>query len=709
MQSVSGPAITGVVHGGNLPVNGATIQLWTVGSGSYGAAATKLGPALTTVGPNGSFSYAQGSYNCTNSGLVYITSFGGNSGGGTNNNIMLAAALGTCSNLLANAATTFITINEVTTAATAYALGQYFTPAVGGPASADSFGAPSTTQAQTGIANAFATVNNLVNISTGTAVTSTNLSSSVSPITAWSIASNVATFTAANSLAAGDSVTLSGFGTSTFFNGLAVTVLSTGLSSTQFEASVTHANGSATEAGAFSAGSVTAAPESAKLNTIADILASCVNTATGGTAGDSTNCGMLFSGVVSATGTLPTDTLQAAVYMSLNPTSTNSNTDWPLPTGTCTSNLCSLFALAASNPPFVGVSTQPTDWTVGIQYTSSTALSFPQNLAIDAGGNVWVINANGKTDNLAELSPTGSPVVIAAATTTQQYRSDAIDTNGNVWFATSSSPSSTFEYKTSGALTSSTSYSSPYAIAIDVSNDVFVGRNSSTSCTTTAVGEFTADSLTSLTSFGCPATTADTFAYMAADASGNLWITNAAGSGGSGYITEVTGIPSTVTYTAISAGGSVPSLSEPFGVAVGAGGSNIWIANAGTSANYLTEMTSATAGTDFGSAASLNKPTFLAVDGAGNVWASDNMSAPASVSELSSTGAVLSQVSGNGAVGYSHAGLVSSYGIGVDPSGNVWVANNTATGGVFEIVGAAAPTVTPIALALKNGAVGSKP
>jgi DNA-binding beta-propeller fold protein YncE len=53
--------------------------------------------------------------------------------------------------------------------------------------------------------------------------------------------------------------------------------------------------------------------------------------------------------------------------------------------------------------------------------------------------------------------------------------------------------------------------------------------------------------------------------------------------------------------------------------------------------------------------------------------------------------------------------MVSSYGIGVDPSGNIWVANNTATGGVFEIVGAAAPTVTPIALALKNGTIGAKP
>jgi DNA-binding beta-propeller fold protein YncE len=83
------------------------------------------------------------------------------------------------------------------------------------------------------------------------------------------------------------------------------------------------------------------------------------------------------------------------------------------------------------------------------------------------------------------------------------------------------------------------------------------------------------------------------------------------------------------------------------------------------------------------------------------------------VSEFSSTGTVLSPTPVSPAitpVGFVHAGLTSAQGIAIDPSGNVWVANNVAsTGGVFEIVGAAAPTVTPIALALKNGAVGAKP
>ena len=61
-------------------------------------------------------------------------------------------------------------------------------------------------------------------------------------------------------------------------------------------------------------------------------------------------------------------------------------------------------------------------------------------------------------------------------------------------------------------------------------------------------------------------------------------------------------------------------------------------------------------------------------------------------------------------VGFSHAGIATAEGIAIDPSGNVWVASQVAaTGGVFELVGAAAPTVTPISLALKNTKIGGRP
>jgi len=62
-------------------------------------------------------------------------------------------------------------------------------------------------------------------------------------ITEWSITSNVATFISANSLSAGDYVSLTGFDASgSFFNGVTAQVLSTGLSGSQFEINFTYVN-----------------------------------------------------------------------------------------------------------------------------------------------------------------------------------------------------------------------------------------------------------------------------------------------------------------------------------------------------------------------------------------------------------------------------------------------------------------------------------
>ena len=80
-------------------------------------------------------------------------------------------------------------------------------------------------------------------------VTATNLG-----ITAWSIASNVATFTTSAATYVPDpnqQFQLTGFTTGSFFNGVTVTVLP-GPSSTQFQANFTHANASATETGTAS-------------------------------------------------------------------------------------------------------------------------------------------------------------------------------------------------------------------------------------------------------------------------------------------------------------------------------------------------------------------------------------------------------------------------------------------------------------------------
>lgn len=660
---VSGAAIQGVVHGGQNPITGATIQLWTVGTGGYGSAATKLGPALTTDPVLGTFSYTPGSYTCpTGTTQTYITSTGGNPGlgSGTNSNIQLVAAMGNCSGL----ASAYIVINEVTTAATAYALGQYFTTTFGN-SSNDSFGAPSTPQASTGLANAMATANNLVTISTGNAVTS-----------------------------------------NTFTTGV---------------------------------GTITATPESAKLYTIADILAACVNSP-GGTAGDGSPCGHLFADVVTASGTLPTDTLQAAVYMSLNPTSANGNASFSSP---CVNNFCDLFALITGLAPF-GAGSQPTDWTVGIQYQGSgntLLLSSPLAIAADFSGNIWVVDESTSTGfanaSLTELSPTGSPLLASnlqvgsgPTLASNNPRNLAIDTNGDVFVPTTTSNAYLFEYVSTGSSAGSVVVSpilskSTYGIAIDGNNDVFVSEESSSphfSFFEFVGGVLSADHQVEF------ANTSPIFQaeQLAIDTSGNVWA-SPQGSGSLGVL-ELSNInisscgtppfttapcvlpassSSANTYTVTTSSG----LAAAWGLAASPTG--MWTANSTNSTVVdLTGTAPSITTTPYGSSpAALATPGLVAVDGAGNIWVNNKIAG--AISEFSGSGTVLSP-SGT-TVGFVHPGLVGTQnaGVTIDPSGNVWAADYATSGAtafsVFEMVGAAAPTVTPIAQALKNGSVGAKP
>ncbi len=157
------PALHGRVHGGQQPVVGSQVYLYAAGSSGYGSAARSMlaAPGYVTTDSSGSFSIT-GRYSCQAGDLVYALALGGNAGGGSNNNIAMMTALGPCSTLLANAASTFIYINEVTTVASVYALSPYI-------AAPQNIGAPASDL--TGLTTAFAAVDSMVDTSTGTAFT----------------------------------------------------------------------------------------------------------------------------------------------------------------------------------------------------------------------------------------------------------------------------------------------------------------------------------------------------------------------------------------------------------------------------------------------------------------------------------------------------------------------------------------------------------
>ena len=155
--------ISGTVHGGQQPIIGAHVFLYAANLTAYSGPSRSMlnTPGFVTTDNNGAFSITN-DYTCQPGDLVYLLATGGNSGSGTNSSIAELTALGPCAPLAANAATTTVAINEVTTVATVYALAAYMS----GPLNV---GAPASDV--NGLTNSFAYVNNMVNTSTGTALT----------------------------------------------------------------------------------------------------------------------------------------------------------------------------------------------------------------------------------------------------------------------------------------------------------------------------------------------------------------------------------------------------------------------------------------------------------------------------------------------------------------------------------------------------------
>ncbi|HXS12065.1 MAG TPA: hypothetical protein VN734_05135 [Acidobacteriaceae bacterium] len=136
--NVVSPAVVGRSFGGQQPVQGATISVVEMGTSGYGSTGTILASTLTDS--NGNFSFAPGAYACPQSDTpVYLLGIGGNAGAGNNGSAVEAAALGTCT----NAKNSFVVMNEVTTAATAFVLSHFFSTTLGGANGAnDWFGGP---------------------------------------------------------------------------------------------------------------------------------------------------------------------------------------------------------------------------------------------------------------------------------------------------------------------------------------------------------------------------------------------------------------------------------------------------------------------------------------------------------------------------------------------------------------------------------------
>jgi hypothetical protein len=165
-------ALTGTVRGGSQPISGSQVYLYAVSTSQDAGPASPLlnSPGYVTTLSDGSFSLA-GDFTCPAGAYVYLLAKGGNPGlaSGTNNaEIALAAGLGLCSAITSS---THVSLNEVTTVATAYSLAAY--------ASSETNIGANNAVANT-LGSAFANIPELIDMGTGYALT-TNASGGIVP------------------------------------------------------------------------------------------------------------------------------------------------------------------------------------------------------------------------------------------------------------------------------------------------------------------------------------------------------------------------------------------------------------------------------------------------------------------------------------------------------------------------------------------------
>jgi hypothetical protein len=205
----------------------------------------------------------------------------------------------------------------------------------------------------------------------------------------------------------------------------------------------------------------------AKINTLADILAACVNS-TGGTAGDGSSCGKLFAAATPPGGSAPTDTVTALANIAQNPAV----------------NVPALFGLAATQAVYQPSLTQaPTDWLLAVKYKPS-GMSAPSAVATDGSGDIWVTNKGG--NNLVELSHAG----VLEATVSSGFNAPsalALDLSGNVWVAQSGTNSMNYVLANGSSGTTvppgSGGLSLPSSIAIDPAGNLWIADSAANTVT----------------------------------------------------------------------------------------------------------------------------------------------------------------------------------------------------------------------------------
>lgn len=435
----------------------------------------------------------------------------------------------------------------------------------------------------------------------------------------------------------------------------------------------------------------------ATMRTLADLVAACVG-------GGPSRCRALFAAARPPRGPVPHNTLAALLDIARNPVH----------------NAGRLFRLATARAYRGRLRTAPSAWVLSLIYTQG-GFDGPGRMAFDSHGNSFTTNnfEPPGTDaglGLISLSPTGTPIngsPVTGGGLQGAWWGIAVDSHNNTWLSNFVGADTTPFYSPdfvggnavsefsdqgvplspSGGFTQG-QISGPQGIAVDQRGNVWIANHVGSSITEYIGGNpsdfrvFTGNGISK--PFG-----------IAVDAQGNKWITDNAISSLPGGVTEITAAGQ--VKPVIEGGG----LSSPQGIATDQWG-NKWVASFGT--NSLAEISPSGAiySRSPMHAASFLAPWGVAVDGSGRVFVASFLAQ--TLTELcgartracppgATTGTVLSP----SRRGFTNGGLEHLTAAQIDPSGDVWVANNwsklspiTGGNGLVEFIGLATPVRTPL-------------
>jgi len=660
--SAAGASLSGTVLSGTKPVSGAQVQLYAAGQSGYGSNATTLDAAVTT---DSSGAFTVSGYSCPASpgDLVYLVATGGDTGSGANSGLELMTALGPCGSL---SSTATITVNEVTTVASAYALSPFMT-------AAPNVGSSSTNYQ--GLANAFATVSSLVDTATGTALSITP-AYAASPVAYLnsSTAPQARVDTLANILNACADSNGGGGGCSNLFS--AATPASGTAPANTLQAILNIAlNPGAHASSLFSLASPTGPFQPELSAAPGDWTLALTFTGGGlglppGTSANVTVDGTTLGGAGPTANTSLAIDAKGNIWVTAYGADGFFNPFAPM--------LAGFDSQGAPLTPATTLSPDGTEATYGGFNPEPANIGATLNsIAIDPAGNLWVgdgPSAGNLIEVKQDLTEPLSPISLG-----NQIGTIAIDNNGNVWVGAQTHLS---EFKSDG---------------------------------TPIISNAGGDSASHSNSYGA-------LSGLTFDSNGGLWSTDASGNAGAGPdVYQISTSDGSIIFDAFPSGGAIATLAaDSAGNIYGCGDPggqslDVFIAAA------LAHTYSITSGRGCANQ--------LVLDGQGHIFAVLNaaggLPSGTSVDEFTSAGVAISPAAGYTGTSSGEAPTlnpdpnffvpVPGVSAAVDGSGNLWILNNdtngiSAGGNVLvKFVGIAAPVATPTSLALKNGQLGVRP